>query len=177
MPIQFGSIAKTISHEAKLASLPSPNLEAMTPSVNLALIGKITDGIANTEPVLKGTSKVLSCKAGTEALSSASHLRYKVKNKAPQRAKSEDTMTLLPKSPNAKFTPRGGATRLTSPIEVNTTNKVISESPKSISLKARGLQSKQPHTSLTNTDLRKFLTNKQKLEPFHTSPSCCDVSW
>ena len=37
MPIQFGSIAKTMSREAKLVSLPSPNLGTVTPSVNLAL--------------------------------------------------------------------------------------------------------------------------------------------
>ena len=106
MPIQFGSIAKTTSREAELVSLPSHNLGAVTPTVNLALASEVTNGIANAAPVPKGTSKVLSRKAGTEALSSASHLRYKVKNKAPQRAKSEVTMTSLPKSPSAKFTPR-----------------------------------------------------------------------
>ena len=89
MSIQFGSIAKTISHEAKLASLPSPNLGAMTTSINLALTGEITDGITNTTPVPKGTSKVLSRKAGTEAQSSASHLRYKAKNKAPRVLKAK----------------------------------------------------------------------------------------
>jgi len=115
--MQFGSIAKTTSCKAELVSLPSHNLGAVTPPVNLALAGDVTNGIAN------GTSKVLSRKAGTEALSSASHLRYKAKNKAPQRAKSEVTMTSLPKSPSAKFTPRDGATRLTSPCEVNTTSR------------------------------------------------------
>ena len=112
--------------------------------------------------------------AGTEALSSASHLRYKVKNKAPQRAKSEVTMTSLPKSPCAKFMPRDGAARLTLPSEVNTTDKVISEPPKSRSLKARGLRPEQPRVSLVNTNFWEFLTNKRKLEPLHTPPSCCE---
>ena len=130
--------------------------------------------MANTMPVLKGTNKVLSRKAGTEALNSASYVHYKAKNKAPQRAKSEVTMTSLPKSSSAKFAPCGGATRLTSLREVNITDKVISKSPKKRSLKARGLQPDQPRVSLANTDLREFLTNKRKLELLHTSPSCCE---
>ena len=146
----------------------------MTPSVNLALTGEVTDGVANTASVPKGTSKVLSHKVGTEVLTSASHLRYKAENKTPQRAKSEVTITLLPKFSSAKFGPRGGATHLTSPSEVNTTDEVISKSTKSRSLKARGLWPEQPRVSLVNTDLREFLTNKRKLELLHTSPSCCE---
>ena len=102
LPIQFGSMTKAISREAKQASLPSPNLGAVTPGVNLALTGEVTDGVANTAPVPKGTSKVLSCKAGTEALTSASHLRYKAENKAPQCAKSEVIMTSLSKYSSTK---------------------------------------------------------------------------
>ena len=60
------------------------------------------DGVANTAPVPQGTNKVFSRKAGTEALSSAGHLRYKAKNKAPQRAKSEVTVTSLSKSSSVK---------------------------------------------------------------------------
>ena len=66
-----------------MVSLPSLNLGAMTPSANLALTSEVTDGVANTAPVRKGTDRVLSRKAGTEALGSTTYLRYKVKNKAP----------------------------------------------------------------------------------------------
>jgi len=180
MPIQFGSITN-ISHEAKLVSLPSLNLGAVTPNANLALTSEVTDGVANTAPVPKSTNRVLSRKAGTEALGSASYLRYKVKNKAPQRAKTEVTMTSLPKFSSAKFEPCGRATRLISPSEFNITDKLISKSPKNRSLKVRGLQpeqplqiSKQDRVRLVNTDLREFLTNKRKLELLHTSPSCCE---
>ena len=139
MPIQFGSIIEAISREARLVTLPSPNLGAVTPCVNLVLTSEVTEGVANTAPVRKGTNKVLSRTAGTEALTSASHLRYKAKNKAPHRAKSEVTVTSLSKYSSAKFAPCGGATHLTSPSEVNTTDKVISELPKSRSFKAKSL--------------------------------------
>ena len=89
-------------------------------------------------------------------------------------------MTSLPKPSSVKFAPRGGATRLTLLSEVNTNNKVISKSPKSRSLKARGLRPEQSRVSLVNTDLREFLTNKRKLELLHTSPLIVnkwDVSW
>jgi len=158
MPIQFGSIANIISHEAKLVSLPSPNLEALAPSANLTPTSEVTDGVANTVPVPKGTNKVLSREAGTEALYSAKYLRSKTKSKAPQHAKSEVTMTLLPKFSGAKLVSCGRATRLTSPSEDNITDKVIFKSPKNRSLKARGLQPEQPLQ--VNTDLREFLTNK-----------------
>jgi len=102
MPLQFGSIAETISREAKLVSLPLPNLRAVTHSVNFALTSEVTDGVANTVLVPKSTSKVLSRNTGTEVLSSASHLRYEAENKAPQRAKSEVIMTLLSKSSSAR---------------------------------------------------------------------------
>ena len=58
MPIQFGSIVNIISREAKMVSLPSPNLGAVTPTVNLVLTGEVTGGVANAVPVPKGTSKV-----------------------------------------------------------------------------------------------------------------------
>jgi len=83
-------------------SLPSPNLRAVTYSVNLALTSDVTDAVANAALVPKGTSKVLNRKTGIEALSSASHLRYEAENKAPQRAKSEVIMTSLLKSSSAK---------------------------------------------------------------------------
>ena len=90
-------------------------------------------------------------------------------------------MTSLPKFSSAKLVPYDGAPRLTSPSEVDITDKVIFKSPKNISLKARGLQpeqslqvSKQDRVSLVNTDLREFLTNKRKLELLHTSPFCCE---
>ena len=135
-----------------MVSLSSPNLRAVTHSVNFALTGEVTDGAANAAPVPKGTSKVLSRKTGTEALSSASHLHYKAENNAPQCAKSEVAMS-LPKSSNVNFALRGGATRLTSPSEVNTNDEVISKSHKSKSLKARGLRPEQPCVSVVNTNL------------------------
>jgi len=63
MPIQFDNIAETISRDAKLVSLPSPNLRTVTHSVNFALTGEVTDGVASAAPVPKGTSKVLNRKA------------------------------------------------------------------------------------------------------------------
>ena len=102
MPIQFGTITDTISREAKLVSLPSPNLGAVTPCANLVLPSEVSDGVANSAPVPQGASEVLSPKAGTEALSSANHLRNKAANKAPQRAS-------LSKSSSVKSALRGEA--------------------------------------------------------------------
>ena len=148
MPIQFGTITN-ISLEAKSVALTSP---------------------------------ALSRGARTKALFSDSYLRCKVQNKAPQRAKREVALTSPPKSSEAKLAPHRGATRLSLPSKVNIVDdKVIIKSPKAKSFKARGLQlepsrpvSKQDRVSLANTDLREFLTNKQKLELLHTSPSCCE---
>jgi len=149
----------------------------MIPSSNLAPTSKVTVGVTNIATVPKGTNRVLSHKARTEALYSASYLCRKPKNKATQRAKSKVTIALLPKSFSAKLAPHDRATRLALPSEVNMTDKVIFKSPKNRSFKARSLQpeqslqiSKQDHV---NTDLREFLTNKHKLELLHTSPSCC----
>ena len=108
-----------------MISLSSPNPGALAPSANLTPRSEVTDGVANTAPVPKGTNKVLSRGGGTEALCSAKYLRSKVKSKAPQRAKSEVTKTSLPKASSAKLAPYGGATRLTSPNKVNMTDKVI----------------------------------------------------
>ena len=72
MPIQFGSIAN-ISREAKMISLSLPNLKALAPSANLTPMREVTDGVANTAPVPKGTNKVLSREVGTEALCSAKY--------------------------------------------------------------------------------------------------------
>ena len=88
MPIQFGSIAETISREANLVSLPSPNRRTVTHSVNFALTGEVTNGVANAALVPKGISRVLSRNTRAEVLSSAGHLHYKTENKAAQRAKS-----------------------------------------------------------------------------------------
>ena len=85
-----------------MATLPSPNSGAVTPCANLILTSEVTDGLANTASIPQGTSEVLSRKTGTKALSSASHLRYKGANKAPQRA-------LLSKSANAKSVLQSGA--------------------------------------------------------------------
>ena len=95
----------------------------MAPRANLTRTSEVTDGVANIAPVPKGTNKVLSREAGTEALSSAKYLGSKTTSKAPQRAKSKVTMTSLIKSSSAKFAPYGGATRLTSPSKVNITNR------------------------------------------------------
>jgi len=177
--MQFGNIANIISREAKLVSLPSPNLEALAPRANLTPMSEVIGGVANTAPVPKGTNIVLSREAETEALCNAKYLHSKAKSKAPQRAKNELTMTSLPKFSGAKLASCSGATRLTSPREINIIDKVISNSPKNRSLEARGLQpeqllqiSKQDCVSLVNTNLREFLTNKRKLELLHTSPSC-----
>ena len=140
------------------------------------------DGVANTRPVPNGTNPALSHGARIEALFSASYLRRKVQNKAPQRAKHEVAVTSPPKSSEAKLVPHRRATRLTSPSGVNIADdKVIFKSPKARNFKARGFQpepsrplSKQDHVSLANTDLREFLTNKGKLELLYTSPSCCE---
>ena len=48
MPAWF---VETISHEAKTATIPSPNLGAVTPRSNLVLMSEATDGVANTTPV------------------------------------------------------------------------------------------------------------------------------
>ena len=151
----------------------------MIPSSNLAPTSKVTVGVTNIATVPKGTNRVLSHKARTEALYSASYLCRKPKNKATQRAKSKVTIALLPKSFSAKLAPHGRATCLTSPSEVNITDKVISKSPKNRSLKARGLQSEQPRVSLVNT-LREFLNSKRKLELLILLPLVVnkwDVSW
>ena len=84
-----------MSREARLVTLSSPNLGTVTPCANLVLTSEVTDGVANTAPVPQGMNKVFSRKAGTEALS-ASHLRNKATNKAPQRAS-------LSKSSSVKF--------------------------------------------------------------------------
>jgi len=95
LPRQFGSIVEPINRKARSVSLPSHNPGEGTPCANLVLTSEVTDGIANAAPVL-------SRKTRTEALSSASHLRYKAENKAPLRAKSEVIMTSLSKSSSAK---------------------------------------------------------------------------
>ena len=122
-----------------MISLSSPNLEGLAPSVNLTPMSEVTDGVANTAPVPKGTNKVLSREAGTEVLRSAKYLHSKVKSKVPRRAKSEVIMTSLPKFFGDKLTSCARATHLISPSEINITDKVIFKSPKNRSLKARGL--------------------------------------
>jgi len=93
MPAYF---AKTISREARAATLPSPNLGAVTPRANLVLTSEATDGLASTALVPQGMRGVPSRQVGTKAPSSANHLRNKVANKAPQCAS-------LPSSSSVKF--------------------------------------------------------------------------
>jgi len=64
--IQFGSFAEAIRHEARLLTLPSPNLGAVTPCANLVLTSEVTDGLVYTAPVPQGTSDVLNRKTKTE---------------------------------------------------------------------------------------------------------------
>jgi len=135
-PLNFGSITDA-SREADFEPqghellLFSPNLRALIPSANFAPMGEVkgvslnTDSSANTAPVPKGTITVLSREAGTEALCSTRYLRNKAKNKAPRRAKSEVTMTLLPKFFGAKFMFGSKATSIASPSEANVTAQVI----------------------------------------------------
>ena len=80
MPIQFGTTTN-ISREAKSMSRSSPNLEALAPSANPTPTSEVPDGIANIVLEPKGTNKVLSHEAGTEALCSAKYLRSKEKRK------------------------------------------------------------------------------------------------
>ena len=116
----------------------STSLDIVQASKNLVFFKVST--AANTALVPKGTNKVLTCEAGIEALCSAKYLRNKARSGAPLCAKSEITITSLPKSSGAKFVPGGGATRITPPSKVNITDKVIFKSPKNRSLKNRGLQ-------------------------------------
>ena len=51
LPIRFGIFAEAINREARLATLSSPNLGAVTPYANLVLPSKVTDGVANIAPV------------------------------------------------------------------------------------------------------------------------------
>jgi len=55
----------------------------VTPCANLVLTSEVTDGVANTALVPQGANKVFSRKAGTKALSSTRHFRYKAENKVP----------------------------------------------------------------------------------------------
>jgi len=181
MPLNYGSITDA-SREADFEPqghrllLSSPNSRALVPDTNFAPMGGVkevslnTDGVANAALISKGTNNIPSCEA--EALYSAKYLRRKAESKAPLRAKSEVTMTSLPKSSDAKFAPGGGATRITPRSEVNIPDEVIFESPKNRSLKARALQpeqsntqsfqvSKQDRVSLVNTDLREFSTKNR----------------
>ena len=102
LPIQFGSFTEAISREAKLMTLPSPNLGAVTPCANLVLPSEVPDGMANSTPVSQYASEILSTKAGPAALSNAKHLRNKAVNKAPQCAS-------LSKASGVKFAPRSKA--------------------------------------------------------------------
>ena len=194
MLLNFGSIA---SREADLEPqghellLSSPNPRALVPSANFAPMSGVKkaslciDSIANAALVPKGTNKVLSREAGTEALCSAKYLRSKARSRSPLHVKGEVTISLLPKSSGTKFAPGGGATSITPPSEVNKTDKVIFKSPKNRSLivvpqpeqqNTRSSRvSVQDRISLVDTDLREFLTNKRKLELLHISPSCCSL--
>ena len=78
-----------------MISLSSPNLGALDPSANLTTTSKVTDGVAIAASVPKGTDKIPGREA--ETLCSAKYLRNKPRSGAPQRAKSEVTMTSLSK--------------------------------------------------------------------------------
>jgi len=73
---------ETICRNARAATLPSPDLGAVTPHANLVLTSEATDGLASTTPVPQGTRGVPSRQAGTKAPSSANHLREKATSKA-----------------------------------------------------------------------------------------------
>jgi len=146
MPVQFGSIVDA-SREANLESLSSLNLRVLVPSHNHTLTSEVkraslrTDSSANTAPVPKGTITVLSHGAETEALCSAKYLHSKAKSKVPQHAKSEVTMSSLPKIFGAKFVFGGKPTSIALPSKANVTAKLIFKSPeaKNRNLKVRGL--------------------------------------
>ena len=74
--------AEAISREARMATMLSPNSEAVTPRANLVLTSEVADGVISTAPVPQGTCEVPIRQAGTKAPSSANHLRNKVANKA-----------------------------------------------------------------------------------------------
>ena len=82
MPIWFGTTTN-ISREAKSISPSSPNLEALAPGTNPTPTSEVADHVAIRVLVPKGTTKVPSHEAGTEALCSAKYLRSKEKRKAP----------------------------------------------------------------------------------------------
>ena len=128
-------------------SLASPNQRALISSANSAPMSGVkgvslnTDSVTYAASVSKGTNKVLSHEAGTEALCSANYLCRKERNKSPLRAKGEVTTTSFPKSSGAKFALGGGAISIASPNEANTNNEVIFKSyvVKNRSLNARVL--------------------------------------
>jgi len=72
MPAYF---VETISRDAKTATIPSPNLGAVTPRANLVLMSEAIDGLANTTPVPQGTRRVPSHQARTKAPTGANLLR------------------------------------------------------------------------------------------------------
>ena len=53
LSIPFGSIAEAISHEARVETLPLPNLGAVTSRANLILTSEVIDGVANTGQYLR----------------------------------------------------------------------------------------------------------------------------
>ena len=67
-----------------------------------------TDGVAITGPVPNGTNQALNRGVRIEALFSASYLRRKVQNKAPQRATREVAVT----------SPPGLSSRLTAELRI-----------------------------------------------------------
>ena len=57
LPIRFGSFAEAINRDARLVTLPSPNLRAVTPCTNLVLPSDVSDGVANSAPVPQAANK------------------------------------------------------------------------------------------------------------------------
>ena len=148
------------------------------------------DSVAYAASVFRDASKVPNCKARTKTLYSASYLRHNAKIKAPLCAKSEATTALLPALSSAKLALGGGAKKLASLSEANTTGEVVltSHIVKKRSFNTKALQHEQPSTrppqvsildrlSSINPDLQEFLTDKRKFcceELSHTSPSHCE---
>ena len=102
MPDRFGSFVEAVNREARVATLSSPNLGAVTPSANLVLTSEVTVSVASTAPVPQGTRRMPIHLVETEAPSSANYLRKKVANKTPRLAS-------LPDSSRFKFALRSGA--------------------------------------------------------------------
>ena len=182
MLVRFGSFAEAISREARLATLPSPNLGAVTLCVNLVLPSEVSDGMANSAPVSQSASEVLSTKAGPAALSSAKHLRNKAANKAPQCASLSKSLSVKSAlRSEAKGSSLGADSSAYVASAPKGTTKVLSREVRTKALsnanhfcgdeKNRTSSYAQPNRASAldrlgpaKSDLRRFLTSKRKSE-------------